>query len=90
MTDTGQTGQVGRPYQYHFPEDTLPGPGPGILDHWCASSSGNPHNSVLGAAPPTVRRKAGFVWKLSAMSWPLHSHPESLVYDTAIHCLCKS
>lgn len=68
---TGQTGLVGQPYQCHFPEDTLPGPGPGILGHWCVSSSGNPRSSGLGAAPPTARRKAIITWKLHPRSFLL-------------------
>lgn len=49
---------VGQPYQCHFPADTSPVPGLGILGHWCVSSSGNPRSFGLGAAPPTARRKA--------------------------------
>lgn len=61
---TGQTGLVGQPYQCHFPEGTSPGPGPGILGHCCVSSSGNPHSSGPGAAPPTARREARVTWEL--------------------------
>lgn len=84
------SGAVGQPYQCHFPEDTLPSPGPGILGHCCVSSSGNPRSSGLGAAPPTAGRKASFTSKLHPRLFLLvpHSYPvvTGLVYGTAIHC----